>query len=97
MDFLFQQLAILLDPDLLMHFGERVLSHNFTQMTIAFTLAAFIHSAKMKKEINLAFSGLTDAINNVANKVTAEMTNIKTEIHNLTDRVDKIEGISKPQ
>ena len=40
-----------------------------------FLLAAWIHGGRVKKEIRLNFSGLTEAINNVANTLRAEIEN----------------------
>lgn len=95
MDFLFN----LVDPTIFEAWAQDALSHQFTQMTIAFALAAWIHGNKVKKEIKLAFKGLTSSIDNIAIKMTHEMAGIKREIHILNERVDniekfKIEGVS---
>ncbi len=80
-----------LSPDVIQDWAQKAMSHQFTQMTIAFMAASWLHSGRVKKEIKQAFVGLTDAIDNVANKVTNELAGIKKEIHGLDERVVHIE------
>lgn len=94
MDFLYSILSSV-DSDTVGTWAEKFLGHQFTQMTLAFTIANWLNSRKVKQEIKIAFASLVTAIDNVAAKVTNEMTGIKKEIHALTERVDKIEGVKK--
>lgn len=91
MDFITQQLHIFLDPELLMSLGEKFFSHQFTQMTLAFTLASFIHSSRVKKEIKLAFVSLTDSIMSVGKTVGDEVNGVKVEVSKLNARVKEVE------
>lgn len=91
MDFLSAQLHALLDPEMLYAFGERFFSHQLTQMTMAFTMAAFIHSIRVKKEIKLAFTSLTDSITAVGVTIGNEVNGVKREVSNLNTRVAEVE------
>ncbi len=85
----------LIDPTMVGHWAEQLFGHQFTQMTLAFLAASWLHSGRVKKEIKIAFISLTAAIDNVANKVTNELSGIKTEIHDIRGRVEKLEGDTK--
>lgn len=80
-----------LDPEMVRDWAQGALSHQFTQMTIAFTVANWLHSGRLKKEIKAAFLSLTDSIDNVASKVTNEMSGIQTQIKVLNERVVHLE------
>ncbi len=82
----------LISPEILQGWAQKTLSHQFTQMTLAFLAASWLHSGRVKKEIRSAFVGLTDAIDNVANKVTNELAGIKSEIKHLDDRMGVVEN-----
>lgn len=84
-------LLALFDPEFITGWAEKLFSHQFTQMTMAFMAASWLHSGRVKKEIKAAFAGLTDAIDNVADKVTNELAGIKGEIKHLDGRVEYIE------
>lgn len=90
MDFLMWLLTSV-DIDSAKDLAEKFFGHQFTQMTLAFMAASFIHSGRIKKEIKLAFVSLTSAIDNVAERVTNELSGIKKEIKNLDERVGHIE------
>lgn len=56
-----------------------------------FTLAAWIHSSRVKKEIKENFMALTVAIDNVANALREDLKNQGERIDNLDSRVKNIE------
>lgn len=84
-----------LNADLIMEYGSALLKHNFTQMSLAFTLAAWLHRGWVKKDIKGYFLSLTTSIDNVADKVGGEMTAMKKDIQNLHERIDKYLGGQK--
>jgi hypothetical protein len=67
------------------------LSHQVTQFTIAFGIAAWIHSGRVKKEIASQVTSITGAIDRMASAHVAEATNTSTKIDQLTSRVDALE------
>ena len=71
-------------------FGE-TMSNQITQLGICFTIAAWLHSGRVKKEIRANFSALTTAINNVAESLKEDLKAHSDKIDNLTTRVQKLE------
>lgn len=77
-----------LDTDTVTVWAEKFFGHQFTQMTLAFTVANWLNSRKVKQ----LFASLVESIDNVAATVTNELSGIKNEIHTIKVRVDKLEG-----
>ncbi len=67
------------------------LSHQVTQFTIAFGVAAYIHAGRVKKEIASQMSGITGAINSLADALKKELSEHSARIEKLTSRVDSLE------
>ncbi len=59
----------LLDPELIKNYLGAAIAADFTHQVFLFSLAAWIHSGRVKKEIKEQFSSLTDAIHGVENKL----------------------------
>ncbi len=59
----------LLDPDLITKYLSATLAADLTHQIFLFSLAAWIHSGRVKKEIRAQFSTLTNAIHGVENKL----------------------------
>ncbi len=57
-----------------------------------FTLAAWLHSGRMKKEIKANFEALTTAINQVAAAFREDLQRHGDRLDNLDSRVQKIEN-----
>ncbi len=67
------------------------LNHQVTQFTIAFGIAAYIHSGRVKKEIASQVSSITGAIDRMADVHRVEQADTSTKIEKLTSRVDALE------
>lgn len=83
-----------LDPSDVMHLLSEAAANQIAQAGFFFTLAAWLHSGRVKKEIKLNFIALTDAINNVAvtlredlNKHTKVLEDHGLRIKNIEDKV----------
>ena len=63
-------------------FMSKGMQSQFAQMSFAFTLAAWVHSGRVKKEIKSNFDGLTSAINAVAD---AFRKDLEAQSHVLQD------------
>ncbi len=59
----------LLDPDVIMKYLSATMASDLTRQIFLFSLAAWIHSGRVKKEIKSQFETLTDAIHGVENKL----------------------------
>lgn len=64
-----------------------VWEHEFTKMTIAFTLAAWIHRGWMRKD----FQKLVDAVNNLGDALGGRVGKVEDDISKLNDRVKNLE------
>lgn len=74
-----------LDINAISDFLSSALSHQVTQFTIAFTIAAWIHSGRVRKEIASQMSRATDAINNLS-------TALRSDLNNHAQRISAVEG-----
>lgn len=61
-------------------FFSQASQSQIAQAGFFFTLAAWIHSGRVKKEISKNFGALTAAINNVATTSTAAINNVATTL-----------------
>lgn len=72
-------------------------SNEITQAGFFFSVAAWIHAGRVKKEIKSNFEGLTLAINNVAQSFRDDLRIHGARLDNLSDRVGMLEGTTKNQ
>jgi hypothetical protein len=85
------------DADTVVSFLGDAFKADFTKMTLAFTVAAWLHRSWVKKDIKSYFNALTAAIDNVADKVSGEMVSMKKDMLNIATRVEALEkkGVGK--
>ncbi len=96
-----------LDPATFTHYLSATANNQIAQAGFFFTAAAWLHANKVKKEIKANFSGLTDAINQVASALRQDLsahanridslvvgqTELKTEVTEIKSRVVALETI----
>lgn len=90
-----------MDPGVLSSLLGQALSHQVTQFTFAFSLAAFIHSGRVKKEIREQFSGLVDSIDKVRAALNQDLAaqnqrlaGVEVGMTKLAGRVDQLENLN---
>lgn len=66
-------------------FFSQALAHQVTQWTIAFTIAAWVHSGRVKREIKDQMSGLSLAITDLGQALRQDLTS-------QSERIGKIEN-----
>jgi len=64
---------------------SELLSAEVTKMTIAFMIAARLHRQWVKKDMTEQFGRVTEAINNVADKLTLDLRNHESRIQALEE------------
>lgn len=76
-----------------------VAGHQVTHFTFAFTMAAWLHSHQVKKEISNQFQKIVMSIDNVAKALkndldaqTHRLNQLETGVLVLAKRVDNLEG-----
>jgi hypothetical protein len=80
-----------MDLDTIQTFLGAALTHQVTQFTFAFSIAAFIHSGRMKKEIASQVSGITASIDGVTKALKDEILNQNSRIGSIEKRVEILE------
>lgn len=80
-----------IDPENLLRFFSDVVANQIAQAGFFFTMAAWIHSSRVKKEIAKNFSSVTDAINNVALALRNDLETHGKRLDNLSNRVDHLD------
>lgn len=88
-----------LNQELITKFLGEAASNQITQTGFFFTMAAWLHSGRVKKEIKANFASLTEAINNVAVSLREDLKS-QSEIigkhsgllDNLNSRVQYVES-----
>jgi len=86
--------ALFMSPDLLKTVTDMfgVLSESqMAQFGLFFTMASFIHSGRVKKEIRSNFEGLTHAIEKVSAALREDLKQHGDRLDNLYGRVDRLE------
>lgn len=85
--------------DLLTDFISPIIEHDVTKWTLAFSIAAWLHSGRVKKEIKTQFVGIVDSINNLGvalrndmNSQSDRIINVEQGVNKLTDRVSLLEN-----
>lgn len=86
-------LGILLgiEPESIVNFLSQAANSQIAQFGFFFTLAAWMHSGRVKKEIKLNFIALTDAINNVALTLRRDLDLQKEILENHSLRIHTLE------
>lgn len=82
----------MISQEALKHFLGEAAQNQITQAGFFFTLAAWLHSGRVKKEIKSNFASLTEAINNVAESLRQDLKNHSNRLDNLTSRVETVEN-----
>lgn len=77
--------------DQIINVANDVFSSQMTQAGFFFTMAAWLHSGRVKKEIKDNFSSLTNAINNVAESFREDLKKHSERLDNLSVRVGSLE------
>lgn len=80
-----------IDQEVIRSFLGEAASNQITQAGFFFTLAAWLHSGRVKKEIKSNFASLTEALNNLADSLREDLKNHSSRLDNLTSRVQNIE------
>ena len=87
-----------ISPDYVVSFLSETAASKVAQYGFFFTLAAWIHAGRVKKEISNQFSPLTEAINNVASTLKDDLAmqaerldTMEKNFTGLTIRVDRLE------
>lgn len=87
------------NPDAVMALMGEVAHNQIAQAGFFFTIAAWLHAGRVKKEIAANFSHLTDAINNVAKSFREDLArhsetlkNQSVELATLSERVQNVEN-----
>lgn len=78
-----------LDPETLMKFFNQTASSQIAQAGFFFTMAAWLHSTRVKKEIAKNFAALTEAINNVAVTLRQDLERHDRNLNDHTERLEK--------
>lgn len=80
-----------LDPTGLVGVMSQAAQSQIAQAGFFFTLAAWIHSGRVKKEIKLNFTTLTEAINNIAKTLREDLEKHGKRLDSLEGRVQTLE------
>lgn len=88
-----------LDLDIIKNLFGDAISSQVTQFTIAFTLAAYIHAGRVKKEIKAQFSHLTDVIGELGAALRQDLNThserigaVEKNVSQLSDRIENLES-----
>lgn len=85
----------LVSPDVVMPLVGQIMQQQVTQFGIAFSLAAWIHSGRVKKEIASQLNGIRTAVNDLAAALRQDLVAQSERISKIETRVSRIE--SKPK
>ncbi len=81
------------DPSAAIQYILDICRNQMAQAGFFFTLAAWLHSGRVKKEIAKNFMGMTDAMNNIATVLSRDLKKHGERLDNLTDRVETLETV----
>ncbi len=81
-----------LDVDNLPALLNAALASQVTQFGIAFSIAAFIHAGRMKKEIAFQMSNISLAVNNLATALRQDLASQAERLAEVEVRVNNIEN-----
>jgi hypothetical protein len=87
-----------MEPETVMNLMGSAFQEKVVQFGLAFTFAAWIHSSRVKKEINALGNGIIESVNGVAMALRLDletqakrMTEIENGFGQLSSRVDALE------
>lgn len=84
-------LLMSMNPVMLTEYLNEAAASKVAQFGFLFTLAAWLHSGRVKKEIKTQFEIITDAINNVAMALRQDLAAQTKRLDSLEDRLENIE------
>lgn len=91
-----------MDLDQIQSFLTDAIQHEVVKWSVAFSIAAFVHSRQIRKEIRFQVGNITDSIKDVArtlkedlDKQGKRLDNVETGIKHINSRVVKLEGRRK--
>jgi hypothetical protein len=85
----------LLEGQTIRAFLGDAIESDVAQFMLAFTIAAFIHSSRVKKEIRANFDRLADAIKDLSSALRQDLASHSDRIAKVEERMTKIEVIHK--
>jgi hypothetical protein len=80
-----------IDPNSFLTHLSLVSQNQIAQAGFAFTVAAWIHSGRVKQEIKLNFTCLTDALNNLADALRKELKEHSEQLASLRQDVQELQ------
>lgn len=80
------------DPDKALSLLNAALSHEVTQFSLAFGLAALIHAHQVKKEIANQMSQITEAVRDVAKTLREDLAEQSRRIGFIEDGVNQLQS-----
>lgn len=90
-------LDFLLDPEKLSGLFSEAMQHQIFQFTVAFTIAAWIHSGRVKKEIKNQFGSLVTALSGLGEKLENRIEGVEQDVKEIKQKLrgaenEKISG-----
>ena len=83
------------DLSQILNLASSAASSQIAQAGFFFTVAAWIHSGRVKREISKNFSSITDAINNVATALREDLQKHGERLDKLDKRVENLEKVKQ--
>lgn len=83
--------SVPLDPELVHKFFSETSQNQIAQAGFFFTIAAWLHSGRVKKEIKANFEALTTAIEKVADAFREDLQRHADRLDNISTRVTTLE------
>ncbi len=80
------------DPNILVQHMSLIAQSQIAQTGFFFTLAAWLHAGRVKKEIKESFSGLTNSLNDLSAALQQEL---KIHAAELADHANKLDNLGK--
>lgn len=80
-----------IDPSYLLGLLSDATQKEIVKYGFLFTMAAWIHSSRVKKEIKLNFTSLTEAINNIAVTLREDLEKHGKRLDSIESRVQNLE------
>jgi hypothetical protein len=81
-----------IDHEIIKSFFGEAAGNQMAQAGFFFTMAAWIHAGRVKKEIKSNFLGLTTALNNIADSFREDLKKHSERLDNLSSRIENIEN-----
>lgn len=80
-----------MDVNSIIDLVSSAMSHDVTKWTIAFCIAAWVHSGQVKRELRKQFTVIATSMDNLGIAIRKDMSDQARRIENLTGRVDQLE------